>query len=93
MKNFQGKTVLVTGASSGIGEALAREFARLGANVVLGARSVDKLEQIVAEIREAGGKAIGPPKKWMCNPYSSGEQGKTCQRKTRAENVNMADMS
>ena len=59
MKNFQGKTVLVTGASSGIGEALAREFARLGANVVLGARSVDKLEQIVAEIREAGGKAIG----------------------------------
>lgn len=59
MKNFQGKTVIVTGASSGIGEALAREFARLGANVVLGARSVDKLEQIVAQIQEAGGKAIG----------------------------------
>ena len=57
MKNFQGKTVIVTGASSGIGEALAREFAALGANVVLGARSVQQLQLIVGEIRERGGQA------------------------------------
>ena len=55
---FNNKVVVVTGASSGIGEALAREFARRGARVVLGARSVDKLEQITAEIRSAGGEAI-----------------------------------
>lgn len=57
MKDFHGKTVVVTGASSGIGEALAREFAALGARVVLGARSADKLERIAAEIRDAGGEA------------------------------------
>ena len=51
MKRFDNKTVVVTGASSGIGEALAREFAARGANVVLGARSADKLERITAEIR------------------------------------------
>ena len=57
MKDFNGKTVIVTGASSGIGEALAREFAALGANVVLGARSIQKLQLIAGEIREKGGKA------------------------------------
>ncbi len=58
MKDFHGKTVIVTGASSGIGEALAREFAALGARVVLGARSADKLETIAAEIRARGGEAV-----------------------------------
>ena len=57
MKNFTGKTVIVTGASSGIGEALAREFAVLGANVVLGARSAEKLQQITDEICANGGHA------------------------------------
>lgn len=57
MKNFSGKTVIVTGASSGIGEALAREFAVLGANVVLGARSAEKLQQITDEICANGGHA------------------------------------
>lgn len=56
MKNFTNKTVIVTGASSGIGEALAREFAELGANVVIGARSVQKLQLIAGQIREKGGK-------------------------------------
>ena len=55
---FANKVVVVTGASSGIGEALAREFARRGARVVLGARSADKLESITAEIRTAGGEAV-----------------------------------
>ncbi|MBQ1978341.1 MAG: SDR family NAD(P)-dependent oxidoreductase, partial [Alistipes sp.] len=56
MKNFTNKTVIVTGASSGIGEALAREFAALGANVVMGARNIQKLQLIAGEIREKGGK-------------------------------------
>lgn len=57
MKRFDNKTVVVTGASSGIGEALAREFAARGARVVLGARSAGKLEQIAGEIRAAGAEA------------------------------------
>lgn len=57
MKNFNNKTVVVTGASSGIGEALAREFAARGARVVMGARSVEKLQLLAGEIREKGGQA------------------------------------
>lgn len=45
--DFKNKVVVVTGASSGIGEALARRFAALGAHVVAGARTVDKLEEMV----------------------------------------------
>ncbi len=58
MKRFDNKTVIVTGASSGIGEALSRDFAARGARVVMGARSLEKMEKIAAEIRQAGGQAI-----------------------------------
>ncbi|GLQ53837.1 SDR family oxidoreductase [Devosia nitrariae] len=51
------KVVIVTGASSGIGEATARLLAGKGAKVVLGARRTDKLEQIAREIEDAGGQA------------------------------------
>ncbi|WP_418983588.1 SDR family oxidoreductase [Alistipes sp.] len=57
MKTFQNKVVVVTGASSGIGEALAREFAARGARVVLGARSIQKLQLIAGDIRARGGQA------------------------------------
>ena len=58
MKNFHGKRVIVTGASSGIGEALAREFATLGAKVVMGARNTQQLQRIADEIRSAGGRVV-----------------------------------
>jgi uncharacterized protein len=48
--NLTGKVVIVTGASSGIGEATAREFAKEGAKIVLAARRVDKLQALADEI-------------------------------------------
>jgi len=57
MSGIQGKVIAITGASSGIGEAAARELARRGAKVVLGARRTDRLEKLVAEIEAAGGTA------------------------------------
>lgn len=53
-----GKVIIITGASSGIGEASARLLASKGAKVVLGARREDKLKQIVDEIRRDGGHAV-----------------------------------
>ena len=54
---FFGKTVLITGASSGIGKACAYEFANRGASVVLGARSVDALKEVEDTIVRNGGIA------------------------------------
>lgn len=54
-----GRAAIVTGASSGIGEATARALAAAGHPVVLGARRVERCEEIAAEIRAAGGRAVG----------------------------------
>ncbi len=60
MKNFEmsGKTVMITGASRGIGKAAAYAFAKAGANVALLARSVDEIAQIAGDI---GPKALAIP--------------------------------
>lgn len=57
-KAVDGKIVLVTGASSGIGRASAVRLAAAGAEVLLVARSQDQLDELVAEIVEAGGLAV-----------------------------------
>jgi NAD(P)-dependent dehydrogenase (short-subunit alcohol dehydrogenase family) len=54
-------TVLVTGASFGIGEATARKLAAAGATVLLAARSEDKLDDIAQSIRDSGGQAVSYP--------------------------------
>ena len=57
MKTLKDKVIVITGASSGIGEAMARTYAAQGAKVVLGARSVERLQRVAVEIRTAGGQA------------------------------------
>ena len=57
MSRFEGKTVVITGASRGIGAALAKRFAREGAAIVVSANEA-ACEKVAAEIAEAGGKAI-----------------------------------
>ncbi|WP_275670182.1 glucose 1-dehydrogenase [Streptomyces sp. L-9-10] len=59
--SLTGKTVMVTGASSGIGEAAARLLAAEGAAVVLMARREERLREVTREINEAGGRAVAAP--------------------------------
>lgn len=58
MRRFRDQSVFITGASSGIGEALAREFAREGAKVALAARRLDRLENLAGELRERGAEVL-----------------------------------
>ncbi|QOS78077.1 SDR family oxidoreductase [Paenibacillus sp. JNUCC31] len=55
MSNVKGKVVMITGASSGIGEATARVLAEQGAHVVIGARRLKRLEALATDIRSEGG--------------------------------------
>jgi len=58
MSQFAGKVVLVTGGNAGIGRATARQFAKLGAQVVVSGRRETEGHAVIAEIEELGGKAI-----------------------------------
>ena len=57
-ENISGKVVVITGASSGLGEATARLLAKQGALVVLGARRADRIDALAHELTAAGGKAL-----------------------------------
>jgi short-subunit dehydrogenase len=58
---IDGKVVIVTGASSGIGESTAREFAQAGAITVLAARRTERLRRLACEIEKMGGRALAIP--------------------------------
>ncbi len=58
MNRIAGKLILITGASSGIGEACARRFAAEGANLALWARRRDRLEQLAAELNRGRGNGV-----------------------------------
>ena len=57
MDTYNNKMVLVTGASSGIGKAMANDLAAEGAELILTARSQDQLEALANQIKEQGGQA------------------------------------
>ena len=56
--NIQGKVVVITGASSGLGEATAKLLSVQGAIVVLAARRTERIDKLAADIKEKGGKAL-----------------------------------
>lgn len=80
MSHLAGKIALVTGASQGIGRAIALELAKHGATVALAARSVDKLETVAAEIAAAGGQA-----KAFALDVASEESIKACAKAVTGE--------
>ncbi|MEM6292939.1 MAG: SDR family oxidoreductase [Myxococcota bacterium] len=59
--SFSGQTVIITGASAGIGEACARQFGRAGAAVVLAARGAERLEALADALRSEGVDALAVP--------------------------------
>ncbi|WP_312824383.1 SDR family oxidoreductase [Epilithonimonas sp.] len=61
MQNIKGKVIAITGASSGMGKAIAVELAKEGATVVLGARRAEQSQQVVEEIKNKDGEAIFVP--------------------------------
>ena len=56
--NIEGKSVVITGASSGLGEATARLLSAQGASLVLGARRANRIQSLADELSGTGGKAL-----------------------------------
>ena len=57
-ENIEGKVIVITGASSGLGEAAARRLAGEGAKLILGARRLDRMEALAAELGLPAGAAV-----------------------------------
>jgi NADP-dependent 3-hydroxy acid dehydrogenase YdfG len=60
-QNIEGKVIIITGASSGLGEAAARHLSSLGATLALGARRADRIEALARELTDNGGRALAVP--------------------------------
>jgi short-subunit dehydrogenase len=75
-RRFQERVVIITGASSGIGAALARKFASEGADVVLAARRTDRLEEVAIELRKLGKRALV----CTCDVTKSGDLERTAEQ-------------
>jgi len=73
--NIEGKVVVITGASSGLGEASARLLAAERASVVLGARRTDRIQTLAGEINASGGKALA-----VTTDVTDRAQVKRCRR-------------
>jgi NADP-dependent 3-hydroxy acid dehydrogenase YdfG len=59
--SYQGKVIVITGASSGFGEGTGLELAKRGSSVILAARSAERLEELARECESAGGLALAVP--------------------------------
>jgi len=57
--SLQNKVALITGASKGIGESIARFFAACGARVIINSRKQEELDKVAADIRVHGGDCVG----------------------------------
>ena len=79
-ESMEGRTALVTGASSGIGEALAREHARHGGALVLAARRRERLEALAEELRAQDGTEVTVMTTDLANPGATRKLFDDCER-------------